>query len=234
MTSIQKDREFLQSAQETLAAETQEMVKVSNRLHDNIVKAMRLMWRQLFFIWAVVIVLLVGYFLVLHNSSPPGPITASVEKTPEKAEPSAQILVAPAVPSTQQSTEAIPIPEWEEVKGILDQVREAQIKKDIGQFLQVYAPTFPNLDKKKESILKTWQKYDYLDMHFAIENIQKPDANTIVAKVTWDITLEDLASKKKSALKRDYTVYFSHVSGKWLIQDLIQGEKISELIARFS
>jgi hypothetical protein len=234
MTSIQKDREFLQSAQETLAAETQEMVKVSNRLHDNIVKAMRLMWRQLFFIWAVVIVLLVGYFLVLHNSVPPGPVTASVEKTTEKAEPSAKILVAPAVPPAHQSTKAVPIPEWEEVKGILDQVREAQIKKDIGQFLQVYAPTFPNLDKKKESILKTWQKYDYLDMHFAIENIQKPDANTIVAKVTWDITLEDLASKKKSALKRDYTVYFSHVSGKWLIQDLIQGEKTSELIARFS
>jgi hypothetical protein len=229
MEGIQKDQEFLHSAQETLAAETQEMVKVSNRLHDNIVKAMRLMWRQLFFIWALVFALLVAYFLI-----PPGPVTASVEKTTEKAEPSAKILVAPAVPPAHQSTKAVPIPEWEEVKGILEQVREAQLKKNIGQFLQAYAPTFPHLDKKKESILKTWQRFDYLDMRFAIENIQKPDTNTIIAKVAWDITLEDLSSKKKSILKRDYTVTFSRVSGKWLFQDLIQGEKISELAARFS
>jgi hypothetical protein len=234
METIQKDQEFLQSAQETLAAETQEMVKVSNRLHDNIVKAMRLMWRQLFFIWALVIVLLIGYFLVLRNASPTGSVAVWQEKTAEQSVPSSTISVIPPVPPAQQSTQSIPIPEWQEVQGILEQVREAQLKKDIGQFLQVYSPTFQDLDKKKESILKTWQRYDYLDMQFAIENLQKPDANTIIAKVAWDITLEDLSSKKKSTLKRDYTVFFSNASGKWLIQNLVQGEKTSEIAARFS
>lgn len=234
MESIQKDQEFLQAAQETLAAETQEMVQVSNRLHDNIVKAMRLMWRQLYFIWGLVIVLLVAYFLVLHNASSPGHVAASVEKTAEKAVPPAQILVAPAGPPAPQATKPIPIPEWEEVNGILEQVRKAQIKKNIAQFLQAYAPTFPHLDQKKESILKTWQKFDYLDMHFAIQNIQKPDAKTIIAKVAWDITLEDVSSKKKSTMKRDYTVYFSYISGKWLIQNLIPAEKTSALAVRFS
>jgi hypothetical protein len=232
MESIQKDQEFLQSAQETLAAETQEMVQVSNRLHDNIVKAMRLMWRQLFFIWALVLLLVIAYFLVLHNASPTARVAASVEKTTKNAVPSSTILVAPAVPAPQLSTKSMPIPEFEEVKGILEQVRKAQLKKDIGLFLEAYAPTFHDLDKKKESILKTWQKYDYLDMEFAIENLQKPDAKTIVAKVSWDITLEDLTSKKKTVLKRDYTVYFSHVSGKWLIKNLIPGEKTSEIVAR--
>ena len=156
-----------------------------------------------------------------------------VEKTAEKAVPSAKILVAQPVPPARQAAQAVAIPEWEQVNGILEQVREAQLKKDIGLFLEAYAPTFPHLDKKKEFILKTWQKYAYLDMHFAIEDIQKPDPNTIIAKVTWDITLEDLVSKKKSALKRDYTVHFSHVSGKWLIQELIQAEKTSELAGRF-
>jgi len=233
MEDLQKDKEFLQSAQETLAAETEEMVKVSNRLHDNIVKAMRLMWRQLFFIWALVIVLLVAYFMILHNTSTTGPVVVPVAKTAEKTGPSPGIIVAPQIPPTQLSTKSIPIPEWEEVKGILEQVRAAQLKKNIGLFLEAYSPTFPNLDKKKESILKTWQKYDYLDMRFAIENIKKADANTIIAKVVWDITLEDVSSKKKSTVKRDYTVYFSHGSGKWLIQELIPGEQTSEMAARF-
>jgi|UniRef100_A0A7V6DR49 hypothetical protein len=225
MQTHQKDQEFLLSAQETLAAETQEMVQVSNRLHDNIVKAVRLMWRQLFLIWALVIVLLVTYFLVLHNISATGHVAASMEKATDKAGASAQILVAPALPPTPQVAQTIRLPEWEEINGILKQIRKAQIEKNISQFLQVYSPTFPNLERKKESILKIWQKYDYLDMSFAIENIQKPDAHTIIAKVAWDITLKDSSSKKKNTVKKDYTVYFSYISGKWLIQNLLPGEK---------
>jgi hypothetical protein len=234
MENLQKDQEFLQSAQETLAAETEEMVKVSNRLHDNIVKAMRLMWRQLFFIWALVIVLLVAYFLVLHNTSPTGPVAAPGSQPLEKSAPSSGIIVSPQVPPTQQAIKSSSLPEWEKVASLLEQVREAQLKKDIALFLEAYSPTFPNLDKKKESIQKTWEKYDYLDMHFNIENIQKPNANTIIAKVVWDITLEDVNSKKKSTLVRDYIVHFSQVSGKWLIQELIQGEQTSEMAAKFS
>jgi hypothetical protein len=233
MEDIQRSQEFLQSAQETLAAETQEMVKVSNRMHDNIVKAMRLMWRQLFFIWGVVIVLLIAYFLLLHNASSTRPVAAPVSKPAPQSLPSSATIVSPQTPPAQQVIKTVPIPEWEAITELLEQVRQAQLKKDIGLFLEAYAPTYPHLDKKKESILKTWEKYDYLDMHFTIENIQKADAHTIIATVIWDMTLEDVLSKKKSALVKDYTVHFSQVSGKWLIQELIQEEKTSEKAARF-
>ncbi len=234
MLDIQKDQEFLQSAQETLAAEAKEMVTVSNRLHDNIVKAMRLMWRQLFFIWGLVIILLVAYFLLLHNTSPTGTVAASASKPLKQSAPSSssENIVSPQTPPAQQVIKPIPIPEWEAVTKLLDQVREAQLKKDISLFLEAYAPTFPNLEKKKESVLKAWGKYDYIDMRFTIENIQKLNANSIVAKVVWDITLEDVHSKKKSALVRDYTVHFSQVSGKWLIQELSQGEQSQEMAGR--
>jgi hypothetical protein len=232
MEDIQNDQEFLQTTQATLAAETKEIVKVSNRLHDNIVKAFRLMWRRLFFIWGLLIGLLVVYFLALHNTSPTGPVVAPGSKTFEQSLPSSGTNVSPQVPSEQQAIKPIPMPEWEAVTGLLEQVREAQLKKDIGLFLEAYSPTFPDLAKKKENILKTWEKYDYLDMHFNIENIQKPNANTIVAKVVWDITLTDVHSKKKSTLVRDYTVHFSQISGKWLIQELIQGDQTSEVDAR--
>jgi hypothetical protein len=233
MEDIQKDQEFLQSAQATLAAEAKEMVKVSNRLHDNIVRAMRLMWRQLFFIWALVIVLLIAYFLILQKTSPTSTIAAPAAPPVATSAPSPGIVVSPQVPPKQQVIKSIPVPEWEAVTGLLEQVRDAQLKKNIGLFLEAYSSSFPNLDKKKESILKTWEKYDYLDMHFSIENVQKPNANTIIAKVVWDITLEDVNSKKKSTLVRDYVVHFSHASGKWLIQELIQEEKTSEMAVRF-
>jgi hypothetical protein len=227
MEDIQKDQEFLRTTQAALEIEAKEMAQVSNRLHDNLVRAMRLMWRQLFFIWAMVIVLLIAYFFILRKTSPIGQVAA-----PRLPAASEGVVVSPQIPPAQRTVESVPIPEWDEIRGILEQVREAQLKKDIGLFLEVYAPTFPNLNQKKASILKTWEKYDYLDMHFTIESIQKPNANTIIAKVVWDITLEDLHSRKKSVLIKDYTVQFSQIAGKWLIQELILGDQTSAVAVK--
>ena len=124
------------------------------------------------------------------------------------------------------------IPEWGAVMGIIEQVRTAQLTKDINLFLNAYSPTFSDIDKKKASMLKIWQQYDYLDMKFHVDNIVKPNDHIIIAKISWDITLEDVHLKKKSNLLRDYTILFSDTSGKWLIQELVQGDKTSEIAAR--
>jgi hypothetical protein len=234
MKSLQKDQEFLQAAQATLEAETKEMVKVSDRLHDNLVKAMRLMWRQLLFIWAVVILLFIAYFFILGRSAPVTKIAAPADKALEKAGQTSEAVVPSQAPATQQTIKSTPLPEWEEVNSILEKIRTAQLKKDIHLILNAYSPDFPNIDKKKENILKIWQQYDFLDMHYNIENIQKINAHTIIAKVVWDITLEDLRSRKKSTLLKEYTIYFSDISGKWLIQELILSGKTSELATRSS
>jgi hypothetical protein len=230
MEQLQRDQEFLQAAQATLEAETKEMVKLSDRLHDNLVKAMRLMWRQLLFIWAVVIILFVAYFLIPSKPSPKN-VAASGANTAETTGTTSEIIAPSQVPPTQQAVEPVPIPEWQEVTGILEQVRTAQLKKDMSLLLNAYSPKYPNIDQKKASILKTWQQYDYLDMQFRIENIQKPDAHTILAKVSWEITLEDIHSKKKTNLLKGYTIHFSDDSGKWLIQKLNQGAKALEVAA---
>jgi hypothetical protein len=229
MKQLQKDREFLQAAQATLEAETKEMVKVSNRLHDNLVKAMRLMWRQLLFIWALVILLFVAYFLILSKPAPNTEVVGLDGKTREKAGQTSEAVMLSQVPSTPPLMQSASLPEWEEINGILEQIRTGQLKKDLQVIIKAYSPDFPNIDQKKENILKTWQQYDFLEMHYNIENIQKPNAKTIIAKVVWDITLEDLRSRKRSSLLKQYTIHFSDVSGKWLIQELTLSGRNSEM-----
>lgn len=232
MEQLQKDQEFLQAAQATLEAETQEMAEVSHRLHDNLVKAMRLMWRQLLFIWAVVILLFISYFFLL---SKPTAAIKLADKGPLPVQLSSHTgenLPAAHVPPVQERRHAPVIPEWGAVMGIIEQIRTAQLTKDINLFLNAYSPTFSNIDKKKASMLKIWHQYDYVDMKFHVDNIAKPNEHIIVAKVSWDITLEDVHLKKKSNLVRDYTILFSDTSGKWLIQELVQGDKTSEIAAR--
>jgi hypothetical protein len=197
------------------------MVKVSNRLHDNLVKAMRLMWRQLLFIWAVVILLFVAYFFVISKPAPVTEVVGPDGKTPEKARQTSEAVIPSQVPPTPPLMQSTSLPEWEEIIGILEQIRTGQLKKDLQLIINAYSPDFPNIYQKKENILKTWQQYDFLEMHYKIENTQKLNDHTIIAKVVWDITLEDLRSRKKSNLLKEYTIHFSDVSGKWLIQELI-------------
>jgi hypothetical protein len=221
MENIQQEKEFLQTAQAALKAETEEIAQVSTRMNDNFVKAVRLIWRQLFVLWAVLIILVISYFFVLHRTP----------STKEGVIPTPKALEKASVnPKAAVSSHASPMPEAEHLLPVLEQVREAQLKKDITLFLQAYSPTFPDLIDKKAKILRTWQKYDYLNMQCTLKNIQRQNAHTILAEVVWDITLQDIRTKEKKTLKKDYDVHFSNSSGKWLIQELIQ-EKNPEVAA---
>jgi len=203
--------------------ESLQMREVVALLQHGLVNGRKLMWLQLFFTAALMIVLQAVLFLVLAKTPFTGNVAAPDHKVAEKIMPAPEATVPANIHENQPSTAILG--EWQEIQGILEQLRKAQLEKDIDLFFNAYSSTFPNLSEKKESLLKSWQKYNYLDMNFNIENIQKKDANTILVEVTCDITLEDVRSKKKSNLSNDYNIYFSNASGKWLIQGLIEGKK---------
>jgi hypothetical protein len=213
------------TAREDNKAESMKMAEVVNILQGNLGKTLRLMWCQLFFIGALILFLFITYFSLL--SKIPSVSNASVlgPKFLEKPLPTSESASVPQVHQTQQLDKTTGISEREKVQGILDQIRKAQLEKDINLFFKAYSPTFPNLVEKKKNLLKSWQKYNYLDMNFNIANIQKKKAHTVIAEVSCAITLEDIHSKKKDNVMKDYTIIFSDVSGQRLIQDVTQVKK---------
>jgi hypothetical protein len=215
-------------------AESLTMVEVVNLLQGNLVRTTRLMWCQLFFIGALIVLLFVAYFSLLGKIPSTRNVAALGPKPLEKPPPISETIPTPQVHQTQQqvlpaqqSAKPADVSERKELQSVLDQVRKAQMEKDINLFLQAYSPTYPNLPEKKEDLLRSWQKYNYLDMNFNIGNIQKKNAHTIIAEVACDITLEDIHSKKKSNLTKDYIINFSDISGKTLIQEVTQDKKRS-------
>ncbi len=231
MEQTPEDKDFLSAGRPTPEddkAQSMKMLEVVNLLQGNLVRTTRLMWCQLFFIGALILFLCITYFSLLGKIPSASNVAAPVQTTLEKPSPNAEMVVSPKVPQTQQAQPSVkPNDNQErgEVQGLLDQVRKAQLEKDINLFLQAYSPTYPNLAEKRESLLKSWQRYNYFDMNFNIENLQKKSPHTLVAEVACDITLEDIHSKKKSNLLNDYNIYFSNLSGKWLIQGLTEGKK---------
>jgi len=228
MHDVQKEHEWLQNTQAELEAETEEMLQVSSRLNDNFVKAIRLMWRQLFVIWAVVIILFIGGSFVLREvlfiPLFSGGQTNSITKHSFTSEIAAA-RQAPAVSSQAAN------PACEKVLQIFQQVREAQLNKDINLLVAAYSPSFPDLEEKKARILKTWEHYDYLDLTFTVENLSQQTGDAMMAKVVWGLTLEDRQSQEKLDLIKKYTVYLVNESGKWLIKNLVE-ERAPKLAGR--
>lgn len=223
MQSILQEKEFLHKTQAAIEAETVEIFQVSTRLHDNLMKAFRLMWRQLFVIWAVVIILGLTVFLVVRKGSLPSTVDA------RGLAGSGQQVINPVIdavsqaPATQTSLKPGVVLEEEKVRHVLEQIRRAQLNKDINLFMKAYAPGFPNLSQKKGSVLKTWKHYNYLDLRFHITDMQHKDAQTVIARVSWDITLQDLQTRRTRNLVRNFIAEFSKCSGKWRLQELTEG-----------
>lgn len=228
MQPASEDKEFLEAdgtTPEDKTVKSPKMVEVVHLLQANLVKTTRLMWCQLFFIGALLILLFIAYSPLIAKLTSGGDTAATSPKFLAKPLPMAETASQSNVPPTQQSVKPSVIPEWQEVQGTLDQLRRAQLAKDINLFLHAYSSTFPNLAEKKASLLKSWQKYNYLVMNFNIENIHKRDDQTIIAEVAWDITLEEVHTKKRVTLMKDYIINFSNVSGKPLIEEVTQEKR---------
>lgn len=224
MEKVQNDQELLQSTHAALEAETEEMFHVSTRLNDNYVKALKMMWGHLLVIWLVVIVLFVISFFVIRNLSTSPQVSGERQVSTAAgftAETSKPTVSGQAVAAQPQSLLASH-PEGDKVKSILRQIREAQLKKDINLWVAAYSPTFPGLAEKKERILKTWERYNYLDLRFTVAHISQKTANTMMADVVWDLAFEDVQSREKTNLVKKFTVHFSKASGQWLIQNLVE------------
>ncbi len=210
MDQMEQTKKSVKSALAALETETREVVQASKRLNENLVEAVKRTWRQLLLIWVVVIALAVSYFLLLSR----GPLGLNVATVP------------PDAASKSETANASPgdtfpaIPEKDELTVVLNQLREAQYKKDIDRFLQAYAPDFPELQRKRELTLSIWRRYDYLNLQYHVTDIRRLDENAIAGAVTWEIKALDRKTDTVRSLSKTYRVEFTKASGQWLIQKL--------------
>ena len=222
MRRIPQYKESLKIVRSALEAETQEVVQVSNRLNDNLVEADKKIWRQTLFIWVAVIIAAISYFLVLHNTitninqSQQEPIALQpLSPTQDITRPSPSSLL-----QTKTAPPSAAIPDKQELLNLLNQIREAQSKKDIRLFLDAYSPTFPDLTKKRRLTVNLWNKYDYIESQFQFNSLKQENASTILAEITWNIKAQDRKTRVIKMVTKSYNVQFSKQSGKWLIQEL--------------
>ncbi len=198
----------------TLEEEAQKIVQTSGLLTDNLVKANKIVWRMLAFIWAVMICLLLAYVAFLPKTTFYS-ASGSYDRYARNIAPASQTALTASSP---HSSSPPPPPEY--FPQLLNRIRAAQLEKDIDLFLSVYSPSFPEIGKKREQTLKIWKTFNFLDIQFLIDHLQQKDSQTFLAQVTWSIKTQNLDTDEIKRSLKSYQVSFSNKSDKWLIQDL--------------
>ncbi len=113
---------------------------------------------------AVIVVLVVaaGYFL-MHKTL--------------QSHRAASTVIVPIEASLEEQ-------EAERIKGLLENIRQANLREDINLFMSCYALDFKGREEKKRSTLETWRSSDFLHLSYDLKN-QSVSGNTANIKVEW-------------------------------------------------
>ena len=141
---------------------------------------------------------------------------------------SCQRLPAPAPPAATPAP-ATPAPPAEanlkeQLQKELSILREAQLHKDIVQFMSVYSLTYPGLDDKRANTLKAWERYDFTNLVFTVDKIQPIDPDNAIAWVTWYMDTKNRRTQELANSSQTYQVRFAKELGKWRIRSLEEVE----------
>jgi len=90
---------------------------------------------------------------------------------------------------TQGPGDSAPTISEKDIRRLLEDIRTANITKDLKLWESRYAAGYRELKGKKESILAQWRQFDYLSLGYRIENLQIRGAGAD-AVIVWDIELK--------------------------------------------
>jgi ketosteroid isomerase-like protein len=150
----------------------------------------------------------------LPKSSAPTNATATVSIPKETAPP-------PASNTTPSDVALVEALEVEKIKSLLENIRQANLQKDIDLFISCYASDFKDREGKKKATLDNWKKYDYLDLSYDLKN-PLISGDTAKAKVEWLIKTSSKAGGQPQEIKTTVDVTLKKEEGGWKIKEVKQ------------
>ncbi|MFZ5452737.1 MAG: zinc ribbon domain-containing protein [Thermodesulfobacteriota bacterium] len=198
------------------------------------------LWKSPWFLGLLVVAglfaALIPWLFISNTPPPPKPAAPAPKVIVEQPVPIAPAPTpaptttpAPSPPGPSSGTAAAPPPAEtplgaavlkDQLSEPLNQLREAQLKKDIFLYSQAFAPNFPDFDKRRQKTLAVWEAYDYASLVFQLADVKLMQEDQAFALVTWNLKIQQKATQTGKTETQSYKVWFSKDAGKWRISNL--------------
>jgi ketosteroid isomerase-like protein len=160
--------------------------------------------------------LLTGPYPGRTSDSPSDKKTGPVQLAPPRADQGQPATTVTDSEAPMKSTADLK----SQIEKVLTGIKEANQKKDLPKLLSYYSSNFPQLPQRAQTISKDWKVYDYPKMEFEIKDLRLLAKNNAVIKVTWNVEVQNISTKKSKDMSKTYMVGFVKESGHWRIKAL--------------
>jgi uncharacterized protein YbaR (Trm112 family)/ketosteroid isomerase-like protein len=157
------------------------------------------------------------------SSSSTNPATTGMESGESKAKEESSSISKETVPSPPDTSKP-PSTEIQEIRNIetlLENIRQANLKKDIDLFISCYASNFKDREGKKRTTLAFWTKFDYVDLSYDLKN-SSISGDTAKVKVEWVIKISSTTGRQQQKSKSNLDVKLKKEEGGWKIEEVKQ------------
>jgi hypothetical protein len=160
-----------------------------------------------------------GLVLVFHLNHRPGPPSVPMVESPV---PPLKMAEKPAISGeTDVKSPITAVPSLQaEVEEVFNRIKEANLKKNILMYMNTLAVIYPQADKKRQEVLKTWEKFEFREMAFTVNKLQEVDSDNAIAEVKWSTTSQNLTTTYLVAEDFQYRVWFAKEQGQWKIKKI--------------
>ena len=128
----------------------------------------------------------------------------------------------PAPPSSPPSDDAVAETlEIGKIKDLLENIRQANLHKNIDLFISCYATEFKDREGKKKATLAYWRKFDYLDLSYDLKN-PSISGDTARVRVEWLIKISSKTAGQPQESRTILDVTLRKEEGSWKIKEVKQ------------
>jgi ketosteroid isomerase-like protein len=126
-------------------------------------------------------------------------------------------------PTVSSSPSVNPSPQGEEqeierIKALLENIRKANLQKNIDLFMSCYALDFKNREEKKRSTVETWKNFNYMDLSYTVKN-QTVSGDTASIEVEWLIKISQDKNRQPQENRTVIDASLKKEDGNWRIKE---------------
>jgi hypothetical protein len=156
----------------------------------------------------IIIVLVLGGYSFWKNPSQSGRLI-----------PNEIVTASSAIPSSQNHPSAAEGKEIEKIRGLFENIRQANLKKNIGLFMSCYSQDFEDKRGKRLVTLETWKNFNYVDLSYDLKK-QTITGDTADVSVEWFIRISPKAGGQPQDSRSVLNVTLRREGGNWKIKEI--------------
>ena len=109
--------------------------------------------------------------------------------------------------------------EVEKIKSLFENIRQANLKKNIDLFMSCYSRDFSDREGKRLDALETWGFYNYLDLSYDLKN-QTITGDIANVRLEWLIRISRKVSGQREDRRTLLDVILKREDGRWKIKEI--------------